>query len=215
MTTTTPEKATPTPVVGPPARQRSSKRILAAALVVLLGAGLVAAAFLTVTSAGTVVVARQSIERGQTITGDQLTTVDGNVDVLGAAVVAGPDLDSLIGQTAAQAIPEGSIINPALVTPEAIPGPGEAVVGLALEPGEIPFEELAPGDPIRIVSVAGPNADPDTSSPDAIDAIVHKADYEDPTLTLLDVIVPQDQEGLAASRASTGKVAVVRGSVTP
>jgi hypothetical protein len=58
----------------------------------------------------------------------------------------------LIGLVTSRAVPAGTFLQRSWLAPSgALPGPGQAVVGLALKPGQIPAAGLAPGQQVLIV----------------------------------------------------------------
>jgi hypothetical protein len=66
--------------------------------------------------------------------------------------------DGLIGLVTSRAVPAGAFLQRSWLTPSgALPGPGQAVVGLALKPGQIPSSGLVPGQQVLIVLLR-PNA---------------------------------------------------------
>jgi hypothetical protein len=61
---------------------------------------------------------------------------------------------SVGGRVAVADLPAGTLLTAASVSPRLSVAPGEGVVGLALEPGQVPAGELVPGDVVNVV--AGP-----------------------------------------------------------
>ena len=192
--------------VAPPARRKSPVRIAIAVSVTSVGALLIGYAFLSISDTTGVVVAHQTIERGTTITSDDLTVANVKLDP-SIAIVPANEMDELLGQTSAVEIVEGSLLSPAEVTTDAVPGLGETLVNLALQPGQFP--PLYGGAPIRVVSTASNNDEPPTESPRYIEATVVDSSPTEDGLTIVNVVVPSDQAGLLATRAATGRIAIV------
>lgn len=64
------------------------------------------------------------------------------------------DADEIIGRVALSDLPAGTLLTRGSVAPQLSVGPGEALVGLALDPGQVPSTRLLPGDLVNVV--AGP-----------------------------------------------------------
>lgn len=64
------------------------------------------------------------------------------------------DAESIVGRVALADLPAGTILTPGSVAPRLSVGPGEGLVGLALDPGQVPATRLLPGELVNIV--AGP-----------------------------------------------------------
>ena len=60
----------------------------------------------------------------------------------------------LVGRVALADLPAGTILTSGSVAPRLSVGPGEGLVGLALDPGQVPATRLLPGELVNIV--AGP-----------------------------------------------------------
>lgn len=190
----------------PPARRKNPVRIAIAVSVTSVGALIIGYAFLSLSDTVGVVVANQTIERGTTLTSDDLTVANVKLDP-SISVVPQSDLDDLLGQAAAVEIVEGSLLSPAEVTTDPIPGIGETLVNLALQPGQFP--PLYGGAPVRVVSTASNNDEPPTEAPRFIEATVVDSSPTEDGLMLINVLVPSDQAGLLATRAATGRIAIV------
>ncbi len=64
------------------------------------------------------------------------------------------DASAVVGRMTLSDLPAGTLLTRGSVAPRASVGAGEGVVGLALEPGQVPAPELLPGDVVNVV--AGP-----------------------------------------------------------
>lgn len=62
---------------------------------------------------------------------------------------------AVIGRTALSDLPAGTLLTEASVAPGLTLSQNEGVVGLALEPGQVPATELVPGDLVNVI--AGPS----------------------------------------------------------
>ncbi len=64
------------------------------------------------------------------------------------------DAEEIAGRVALSDLPAGSLLTAGSVAPRLAVGPGEGVVGLALDPGQVPAARLLPGELVNVV--AGP-----------------------------------------------------------
>lgn len=190
-------------------RRRPLFTALGALLVVMCGLG--GAALFTNLSDATPVVAMQvSVVRGQAITRDDLTTANISTDPVLQTVPAA-QLGSLIGQTATTDLPAGSLVGPDSVTSDPIPAPGESVVGLLLNPGQLPGTALAPGDKIRIILTQREQDEPSRTPPQQISGrVVSLSTVESTGQTTLSVAIPTDNSALVAMVGASGRAAVIR-----
>ena len=143
--------------VGPPSAKRPV-RMPEIVLGVLLVATCAMGALLwqrSVDQTITVVAAARPIARGSIISA---------ADVRGAQVggetsglVRGDDARLIVGRIALVDIEQGVPFTSALVTDAAPLGPDEALTSMALSPGQMPTD-LAPGDHVRLVVTAAPDA---------------------------------------------------------
>ena len=61
----------------------------------------------------------------------------------------------IVGRAALSDLPAGALLTRGSVAPRLSVGPGEALVGLALDPGQVPATRLSPGDLVNVI--AGPS----------------------------------------------------------
>jgi hypothetical protein len=95
----------------------------------------------------------QAVRRGEAIEAADLRVVylasDDPIARLGRG-----DAGAVVGRIAVADMPAGTLLTRASVAPWAAVGPGEGVVGLALDPGQVPAPELVAGDVVNVI--AGP-----------------------------------------------------------
>jgi len=179
--------------------------------VALVAAGGLTAAWLA-TSADTstpVVVAAAPVLRGQVLTAEQLTTAQVS-GLSPSAVTPSEQLPSLVGMTAVSDVPAGAPIPRSAVSDAAVPGPGEAVVGILLAPGQVPTVELKPGSGVRIVATPRSQDDPPPTSPTGTAAVLVSTSTDESTgHTVVNVAVPAPQAANLAALAATGRAALV------
>jgi hypothetical protein len=102
-----------------------------------------------------VLIVTRTIEQGQPITGGDLGQASASIS---GGVIAIPvaDAPELSGKRAAVTIPSGSLLTAGDVTGAPAIATGDAVVGLALKPGQLPSVGLTAGDRVMIIQTASP-----------------------------------------------------------
>lgn len=91
------------------------------------------------------------VDRGDTITAKDLRVVYLGTDDH-VVRLAPSESVKVIGQVAIGDMAAGTLITRANITDVAALGPGEGVVGLALDPGQFPSGRLTPGDLVNVVA---------------------------------------------------------------
>jgi len=193
-----------------PVRTRRSW-VYAAGAAALIIVGGVASVFIYSTSLHTqqVFVIAKSIDRGDTITKDDLTTIDVAAGQRTDGVAAA-DSSSLIGKVATVDLPKGSLLTRSAVA-SALPVPdGQALVGLSLKPAQLPSQQLVAGDRIEIVPIAatdGAAAARSNSAPVQGTVSASRTSQASGT-TVVDVYINARNAADVTSRAAAGQVAV-------
>jgi hypothetical protein len=199
----------PAPAIAPVRTRRRSGVLAAGVALVVLGA--LGAAYLTQVVGNTVqvVAVARDVPPGQVIERVDLTVAGVSADPALAPVPAGR-LAELVGQRAAVALTTGSLLTDAAVTEQVLPASGQSVVGVALQPAQLPAEPLQPGDRVRLVDTPASQAEPPSSTPQTIDAVVAStAAPDDSGQTIVDVTVPSGRAADLAARVATGRIALV------
>ncbi|GAA1490648.1 SAF domain-containing protein [Brachybacterium sacelli] len=211
---TGPEDAEHTPVPVAPSgsllrrRRRPALIALGIALIVVCGLGTYwVVDRLSTTSQ--VVVAAADVPEGQVLSADDLTTTEVNVPA-GTSVVSGSDLESLVGQRAASPLHEGALLSPGQVSEENFPAPGTAVVGIRVTAGQIPANDVEPGDSVQIVGTPREGDDPPTGDAPVVNGTVHAvASPTSEGVIVVDVLVEEERAATLTSLSATGRIGVV------
>lgn len=93
------------------------------------------------------------VSRGQVVKASDLRVVYVSSDDPIARLGRG-EAGALVGRTALSDLPAGTLLTRGSVAPAVSVGPGEGLVGLALEPGQLPANQLIAGDVVNVI--AGP-----------------------------------------------------------
>lgn len=197
-----------------PSRDRRRKMSwVAAGLVVVLLSALAGAVLLArVADRAPVLALATSVERGQTLTVDDLRVVrvaaDGDVALLGA-----DRRDEIVGLRAANAMPAGSLLSRGDLADGPQVPEGWSVVGLALQPGAYPTADLRSGDRVMVVATSDGTALQDVASVTVLseDAVVVAAGpvSEVTSGLLVTVSVPEAVAAEIAAAGMRGEVALV------
>jgi hypothetical protein len=127
------------------------------------------------------------------------------------APVPADRIDEVVGLRAATDLVAGSLLAEASVTAAVVPAAGEAVVGVALTPGQMPGEPLLPGDVVLVVGTPGPGDATPVQAPAPIEAAVLRTyPAAGPSeQVIVDVLVSSEQAADLVSRVATGRIGVV------
>lgn len=140
-------------VGGPPAvprRRGRSRLLLTGAVLAVLGAlGGVVVAGQIGQREPSVAVARH-VPFGQQIVDQDLRRVLLPPDT-GLALIEWSRLDEVAGRIAATDLLPGQVVTPDAVTTERLPGPGQAIVGVAVDPGRVPVTPLGARDQVLVI----------------------------------------------------------------
>lgn len=136
--------------VEPPGRKVQVPQLLVAVLVVAVSALAGVVLFSRAAAREPVVALGASIERGHSLTNDDLRVVYvGTEDTI--AALSPDEVSSVIGLVAATDLEADTLVTPGLFVARSSLGADEAVVGLALRPGEYPSLQMTPGDVVDVV----------------------------------------------------------------
>lgn len=146
----------PSGVWGPLPTANRPRGYVALAVMLIVGLATLGYWFATQTGARTpVLVAAHTIQAGQTISRADLTTVS---VAGGVRAVAGDHLSEVVGQTAAVEILAHTPVQLAMVTTTSALAAGQALVGVAVAPGQIPSSGLVAGDLVEVLGLPAKSA---------------------------------------------------------
>jgi Flp pilus assembly protein CpaB len=174
----------------------------------LLGGLLFAALYVSAGSRDEVVVAARDLRPYERIDRDDLRIerVAAEPDV---AVIAGDDLDELVGRVVTSGVPEGAVLASDHVFEEGadVVGPGEGIAGVELSLDEAP-RRLVPGDSV-VVAIA-----PDPGSGEAEREVegwlLAVGERSDDTARIdVSVVVPRSEAGNVSVAAAGDRVSLV------
>jgi hypothetical protein len=207
-----------------PTRRRRRPSLIIVGLVVTLGAAAVMSQlFLQVGGRSAVLAMAQPVSAGQRITSQDLTVVRISVDP-GLRVVSVSDRDQVVGQVATVDLLAHSLLTRQAIVSSQVPGAGQAVVGVALRPGQMP-NGLKVGDRVMVVltpptSVGGAAPAPaGGQQPERVlveDAEVFELGQgEADVVAVASVVVAQAQAPAIARAQATGQISLVLVAAAP
>lgn len=198
----------------PPRRRRPGLTALAVMLVV--GCSAVSASLVLASGdTTTVLTVARAVPAGQALAAADLGTAE--ISGSGVTAVAAASRDTIVGLTAAVDLVPGSLLTDGMVTREAVPGPGQAVVGLSLKPGLLPEAELRAGTTVMLVRLPAPTGTPSRADVESIgsDVLVPRArvlsETSDPTTggRLVSLLVEKAIAAEVSRAAAAGTVSLV------
>ena len=193
----------------PPKLRRRPVLIAASVAAICLGALASMWAYQSTSDAHSVLAVRQTIERGDVITAEDLMTVNISVDPA-LKPLSADQANSVVGKHAALDMSAGGVVTQDQITEQALPAKGSSVVGIALTPGMLPANQMRVGDQVRVVVTPGQQGEMPTTQPDSIQAVVVGVAKDETTgNAIVNVQVPPNDGPMLAARAATGKVAIV------
>ncbi len=193
----------------PPKLRRRPVLIAASVAAICLGALASMWAYQSTSDAHSVLAVRQTIERGDVITAEDLMTVNISVDPA-LKPLSADQANSVVGKHAALDMSAGGVVTQDQITEQALPAKGSSVVGIALTPGMLPANQIRVGDKVRVVVTPGQQGEMPTTQPDSIQAVVVGVAKDETTgNAIVNVQVPTNDGPMLAARAATGKVAIV------
>ena len=204
-----PDGAGASTLVPPPRLRRRPALVVAAIGAICIGALLAGWAWTATTTTQEVLVARDTIERGEVIGAEDLARLRVSADPA-LRPVPSAELDQVVGQRAALDIAAGGLLTPNSVTTEVVPSEGQSVVGVALTPERAPGLELKYGDRVRVVVTPAQGETLPAGTPLSSDATVVGVHTSAQTgQSVVDLLVPRADAAVLATRIATGNITLV------
>ncbi len=191
------------------ARRRNAPLAVVGVLVVICCALAFAAGWQRAGHRQPVLVLAHSVRGGQVITASDVRVVRVSVDGPVNLVPVSRE-DSVLGHPAAASLPAGSLLTSAVAGPAASPAAGQALLGVALKPGQYP-PDLAPGQSVEVLAAPGPSSGPQGSPAlPAGHAVVLTVETQASSggLTVVELQVTQDAVPQVAAAAAAGELSL-------
>lgn len=181
-------------------------------MVISLGALLAGLAVNMMKATVPVVAVGKAVARGATLKAEDLVVVEINQDPK-LQTVSAKDKDSMVGRSAAVELLPGTLLSPDAVTDKTVPEQGQAIVGVALSPTQMPSSGLREGQKVVLLStpkqgevVAGSGSSPAIR----VEAeVITVGPVKDTNLTSVNVVVSRDRAEILAGQAATGQIALI------
>lgn len=195
--------------VKPVRTRRSGIWGFAALALLLLGALGGVFLFQTASNATQVFVAAGDIPRGQTIEKEDLTTISIAASQTTTAISA-TDADEILGTIANVDIPAGGLITRTSTTTGLAVPEGKALIGITLQPGRLPAQQLTAGDNVVLVPIPAQGvADIEVTAADTIPAVVSQVrPIPNSNDVVVDVYVTAQAAPGITSKGAAGSIAL-------
>jgi hypothetical protein len=192
-------------------RRRRPAVMVAAVMLAAAGAGIAATTAIAAGHRVPVLALARNVPMGATLTADDLRVArvahDPALQPIGADARA-----QVVGRHAATSLSAGTLLTESMLTDTFAPGPGQALVAVALKPGEMPARPLMAGDHVLAVTGvdASTDAGPSSAGGSTLPVVVADVGRETPDGTVVvDVVVASSDAASLAREAAAGRVALV------
>jgi hypothetical protein len=195
-------------------RRRSSRLVLLGVVLAVAGA---LAGLLVAREAGRrieVIAIARPVPFGQALVAEDLRRATLPTDS-GLATMPWTGVDGVVGRTAATDLLPGQVLTAEAVAAAAPPAVGEALVGVAVKPGQLPGPGLSPRDEVLVIATASAPADGTAAADtgfgtDPIRATVLRAGEVDAAgQRTVDLLVAETAAAEVARLAAANQVALV------
>lgn len=151
-----------------PARRRVRLPEMAVGLIVVLGFALAAVLWqLNAVQKDPVLALANDVSRGEVIEADDVRVVYVASDDP-IAHLASSQSATVVGRIARSDLPAGALLTRDAVSDGPAVEAGQGVVGLALEPGQVPSSRLRPGDLVNVVTAGAPTTSTSSSTDEVL-----------------------------------------------
>jgi SAF domain len=184
---------------------------------IAVGAAVATSAALSAGAKHDVLALSRPVPAGRTLTADDLRTVRVSADASVATVPAAEE-SSVLGQRTSVDLVPGSLLTNAALGGAPVPGKGQALLGVAFKPGQLPGRPLSRGDQAELIttpsdattSAASSGSGSADTSPTAVPVTVDAegAVASDGT-TVVDLVLPADAAPQVAAQAAAGQLVLV------
>jgi hypothetical protein len=196
-------------------RRRRPAVWVAGVALIAVGAAVATSAALSAGAKHDVLVLSRSVSAGRVLTADDLRTVRVAADS-SVATVPAADESSVVGRRTAVDLVANSLLTDAALGGAAVPGKGQALLGVALKPGQLPARSLSRGDQAELIPTpptatstsSGSGQDSSGASPVAVTVDAEGAAGSDGT-TVVDLVLPADAAPKIAAQAAAGQLVLV------
>jgi hypothetical protein len=182
---------------------------------IAVGAAVATSAALSAGAKHDVLALARSVPAGRLLTAADVRTVRVAADSSVATVPAAEE-SSVVGQRTAVDLVANSLLTNAALGGAAVPGKGQALLGVALKPGQLPARSLSRGDqaeliptpPIATSTSSGSGSDASGASPVPVTVDAEGAAGSDGT-TVVDLVLPAEAAPKVAAQAAAGQLVLV------
>jgi hypothetical protein len=196
-------------------RRRRPAVWVAGVALIAVGAAVATSAALSAGAKHDVLALARSVPAGRLLTAADVRTVRVAADSSVATVPAAEE-SSVVGQRTAVDLVANSLLTNAAVGGAAVPAKGQALLGVALKPGQLPARPLSRGDqaeliptpPTATATSSGSASDSSAVTPVPVTVDAEGAAGSDGT-TVVDLVLAADAAPKIAAQAAAGQLALV------
>jgi hypothetical protein len=203
-----------------PARSRRKPRLVAASLVLLTACtALFVSAYMRAGRQVEVLAVAKAVPQGAAVVPADLRVVRISVSN-GLDPVPVSAASSVIGRPASVPLVPGTLLTRSEISSAPGLSPDEAIVGVALKPGQLPAGGVSPGEQVDVV-LTGPPGATETSSPSSplsatvlasgvlVTAVGTTPSSTNSDLVVVSLLAPRDEAGVIAAGSAAGQVALI------
>lgn len=191
-------------------RQRHVRRgwVGVGVLMIVLAALGAATLFRAIGPSEQYLVLTEDVPAGTQLTSDHLNLVRLNTGP-GLSALPADRAEEVVGAYTAVPLMEGTLLAEEQLTPEQVPGPGEQLVSVSLDPSRVPGDTLPSGAPVMLVATADRSEE---AGPRTFDATVHdvRSAQGRSNDLYVSLVVPASDGATVAELAASEQLTVVR-----
>jgi hypothetical protein len=198
-------------------RRRRPAVWVAGVALIAVGAAVATSAALSAGAKHDVLALSRSVPAGRLLTAADVRTVRVAADSSVATVPAAEE-SSVVGQRTSVDLVANSLLTNAALGGGGVPGKGQALLGVALKPGQLPARSLSRGDQAELIptpptatatsSGSGPASFAVTPEPVPVTVDAEGAAGSNGT-TVVDLVLPADAAPKVAAQAAAGQLVLV------
>ena len=198
-----------------PGRRRRPAVWVAGVALIAVGAAVATSAALSAGTKHDVLALARSVPAGRLLTAADVRTVRVAADS-SVATVPAADEPSVVGQRTAVDLLANSLLTNSALGGAAVPARGQALLGVALKPGQLPARSLSRGDQAELIPTptnVTSTSSASTSTASAVSPVPVTVDAEGAVgsdgTTVVDLVLPADAAPKVAAQAAAGQLVLV------
>lgn len=197
----------------PKARRRPRTWLIAGVIALIVAAGLFVGGRVSApgpVATRAILVTSTALPAGARLSAADLQAIQVTAGTVAAGAISPSAEGSVVGLVTASALPPGTIVRQSLLTQSgALPGPGQALVGVDLKPGQVPAGGLTAGERVLVLLLPQTSSGTPGTPRQLGTATVWDAQSTSDSTTAT-VLVPETDVSQLTQYAAQGQVALVQ-----